>query len=114
MGEDNKQGILSLTIKDRAVLYAAYMPFVRHGGLFVPTNKKYELGGEVFILLALMDELEKMPINGKAVWVTPKGAQGNRQAGRGVQFSEQDFAAATKIEEHLGTGLVSDRPTHTM
>ena len=67
MGEDNKQGILSLTIKDRAVLYAAYMPFVRHGGLFVPTNKKYELGEEVFILLALMNELEKIPINGKVV-----------------------------------------------
>ncbi|MEC7569931.1 MAG: pilus assembly protein PilZ, partial [Pseudomonadota bacterium] len=45
--------MLSLTIKDRAVLYAAYMPFVRHSGLFVPTNKKYELGEEVFILLAL-------------------------------------------------------------
>lgn len=39
MSEDNKQDILSLTIKDRTVLYAAYMPFVRHGGLFVPTNK---------------------------------------------------------------------------
>ena len=114
MSEDNRQGILSLTIKDRAVLYAAYMPFVRHGGLFVPTNKNYELGEEVFILLALMDEPEKIPINGKVVWVTPKGAQGNRQAGIGVQFSEADFAAATKIEEHLGTGLVSDRPTHTM
>ena len=63
MGEDNKQGILSLTIKDRAVLYAAYLPFVRHGGLFVPTNKKYELGEEVFILLALMDEPQKIPIN---------------------------------------------------
>ena len=69
MSEDNKQGILSLTIKDRTVLYAAYMPFVRHGGLFVPTNKKYELGEEVFILLALMDEPEKIPINGKVVWV---------------------------------------------
>ena len=56
MSEDNKQGILSPTIKDRAVLYAAYMPFVRHGGLFVPTNKKYELGEQIFILLALMDE----------------------------------------------------------
>ena len=114
MSEDNKQGILSPTIKDRAVLYAAYMPFVRHGGLFVPTNKKYELGEQIFILPALMDEPENIPINGKVVRVTPKGAQGNRQAGIGVQFSEADFAAATKIEEHLGTGLVSDRPTHTM
>ena len=66
------------------------------------------------MLLALMDEAEKIPITGTAVWVIPKGTQGNRQAGIGVQFSEVDFAAATKIEEHLGIGLVSDRPTHTM
>lgn len=49
MSDENKQGVLSLTIKDRAVLYAAYMPFVEQGGLFVPTNKKFELGEEVFI-----------------------------------------------------------------
>ena len=114
MSEENKQGIFSLTIKDRAVLYAAYMPFVRNGGLFVPTNKRYEIGESVFILLALMDEPEKIPINGTVVWATPKGAQGNRQAGIRVQFSEADFVAATKIEEHQGTGFVSDRPTHTM
>lgn len=114
MSDETKQGILSLTIKDRTVLYAAYMPFLRNGGLFIPTNKRFALGEEVFVLLALMDEAEKIPINGTVVWVTPKGAQGNRQAGIGVQFSEADFAATTKIEEHLGTGLVSDRPTHTM
>ena len=64
--------------------------------------------------MAKMDEPEKIPINVQLVWVTPKGAQGNRHAGLGVQFSEANFAAAAKIEEHLGTGLVSDRPTHTM
>ena len=90
------------------------MPFLRNGGLFIPTNKRFALGEEVFVLLALMDEAKKIPINGTVVWVTPKGAQGNRQTGIGVQFSEADFSAATKIEEHLGTGLVSDRPTHTM
>jgi type IV pilus assembly protein PilZ len=86
----------------------------KQGGLFISTNKRFTSGEEVFVLLALMDEAEKIPITGTVVWVTPKGAQGNRQAGIGVQFSEADFAAATKIEEHLGTGLVSDRPTHTM
>ena len=114
MSDENKQGVLSLTIKDRAVLYAAYMPFVEQGGLFVPTNKKFELGEEVFILLALMDEPEKIPINGRVIWITPKGAQGNRQAGIGVQFSDANFVAVTKIEDHLGLGLLSDRPTHTM
>lgn len=31
-----RNGILSLTIKDKSVLYAAYMPFIRNGGLFIP------------------------------------------------------------------------------
>ena len=111
---NSRNGILSLTIKDKAVLYSAYMPFLHNGGLFVPTNKTYDVGDEVFMLLSLMDEAEKIPIAGKVVWVTPRGAQGNRTAGIGVQFSEQDAAANTKIENHLAGSLSSDRPTHTM
>ena len=110
----SRNGILSLTIKDKAVLYSAYMPFLNHGGLFVPTNKSYSVGDEVFMLLTLMDEPEKIPISGKVVWVTPRGAQGNRTAGIGVQFSEQDAVANSKIENHLAGSLTSDRPTHTM
>lgn len=109
-----RNGILSLTIKDKAVLYSAYMPFINNGGLFVPTNKSYQLGDEVFMLLTLMDEAEKIPISGRVVWVTPRGAQGNRTAGIGVQFSEQDAVANSKIENHLAGSLQSDRPTHTM
>ena len=90
---NSRNGILSLTIKNKAVLYSAYMPYLHNGGLFVPTNKAYSVGDEVFMLLSLMDEGEKIPIAGKVVWVTPRGAQGNRTAGIGVQFSEQDTAA---------------------
>jgi type IV pilus assembly protein PilZ len=111
---NSRNGILSLTIKDKAVLYSAYMPFLEYGGLFVPTNKTYDIGDEVFMLLTLMDEPEKIPIAGKVVWVTPRGAQGNRTAGIGVQFSEQDANANSKIENHLAGSLSSDRPTHTM
>lgn len=114
MSEGTRQGILSLTIKDKAVLYAAYMPFLTNGGLFVPTNKQYNIGDEVFMLLTLMDEPDKIPIAGKVVWITPSGAQGNRQAGIGVQFSDQDTAANAKIENHLGGAIGSDRQTHTM
>ena len=110
-----KHGILSLNIKDKAVLYAAYMPFIKEGGLFIPTAKSYELGDEVFMLLSLMDEKEKIPVAGKIIWITPKGAQGNRAAGVGVQFSPQDQGQARgKIETHLAGTLESERPTHTM
>jgi len=109
-----RSGILSLNIKDRAVLYAAYMPFVKNGGLFIPTNKHYRLGEEVFLLLSLMDETEKTPVAGRIVWITPKIAQGNRAAGIGVQFDSQDDTARKKIETYLAGALKSDKPTHTI
>ncbi|MES9845724.1 MAG: PilZ domain-containing protein [Candidatus Sedimenticola sp. PURPLELP] len=110
-----RQGILSLTIKDKNALYAAYMQFVHNGGLFIPTNKKYKLGDEVFMLLTLMDETERIPVAGKIIWITPLGSEGNRAAGIGVQFSDQDGGMArNKIETYLAGALKSERPTHTM
>ena len=109
------QGILSLNIKDKSALYAAYMSFVNNGGLFIPTNKKYHVGDEVFMLLTLMEETEKLPVAGTIVWVTPVGAQANRASGIGVQFSDQDGGnARKKIETYLAGALGADRPTHTM
>ena len=110
-----RPGMLSLSIKDKSSLYAAYMPFVQNGGLFIPTNKSYNLGDEVFMLLSLMDDGERLPVAGKIIWMTPKGAQGNRAYGVGVQFSSQDKGATRgKIETHLAGALKSDRITHTM
>src|SRR6476660_1711973 len=86
----SKPGLLTLTIKDKSALYLAYMPFIANGGLFIPTNSNYRIGDEVFMLLNLMGEDEKLPVAGRVIWVTPKGAQGKRTAGIGVQFSEQD------------------------
>lgn len=110
-----RQGLLSLNIKDKAALYSAYMPFVKNGGLFIPTEKDYELGDEVFMLLTLMEEAEKIPVAGRVIWITPEEAQSNRSAGIGVQFNDQDGGAARdKIEAYLAGAVDADRPTHTM
>ena len=112
---NSRQGILSLNIKDNRALYAAYMPYVINGGLFVPTEKEYRLGDEVFMLLMLMEDKARIPVAGKVVWVTPAGAQGGQLAGIGIQFSEQDNGSTrTKIETYLAGALNSDRATHTM
>ena len=114
----NKPGLLTLTIKDKSALYLAYMPFVKNGGLFIPTNSNYRLGDEVFMLLNLMGEDEKLPVAGRVIWVTPKGAQGNqgkRTVGIGVQFSEQDRGhTQKKIETYLAGALSGDKATHTL
>jgi len=110
-----RQRILSFVIKDKQALYASYMPFIKSGGLFIPTTKRYSLGDELFLLLQLMDEKERVPIAGTVVWITPLGAEGNRQVGVGVQFSDQDKGdAKRKIEQYLAGGLEAGRPTHTM
>ena len=114
-GGGAQPGILTLNIKDKSALYVSYMPYVKNGGLFIPTNKEYRLGDEVFILLTLMDGPERLPVAGKVVWVTPKGAQNQRVQGIGVQFSQQDGGATQKkIEGLLAGALGADRPTHTM
>ncbi len=111
-----RQGILSLALKDKAQLHAAYMSFLRGGGVFVPTTRRYHLGDEVFLLLTLMDDKERLPVAGKVVWITPLGAQGGRAAGIGVQFAETPEAETVKgrIETHLAGILDSDKPTATM
>ena len=114
MSEPDSQGVLTVTIQDRSVLYGAYMSFLQNGGLFVPTDRSYRLGDEIFMLLTLMDEPEKLPIAGKVVWLTPQGAQGNRQAGIGVEFSDHDVGINAKIENYLGGALSSERVTHTL
>jgi type IV pilus assembly protein PilZ len=114
-GAGARQGILSLAIKDKAQLYGAYMPYLKGGGIFVPTNRRYGLGDEVFLLLSLPDDKDRLPVAGKVVWITPPGS-GNRAAGIGVQFSDSTEAETVKgkIETMLAGQLESDKPTHTM
>jgi type IV pilus assembly protein PilZ len=111
-----RQGILSLKIKDRGALYNAYMPYLKGGGLFVPTAQRYDLGDEVVLLLSLVEINERLSVAGKVVWITPVGAQGNRTAGIGIQFNDSSDGetARTKIESILGGQLGSEKPTQTM
>lgn len=110
-----RPGVISLAIKERAALYAAYMPYIKGGGLFVPTTKAYRIGDEVFLLLTLLDEPEKHKVVGQVVWISLAG-QPNRPQGIGIQFSEKDGGTAirNKIEGIIGGALKSSRPTHTL
>ena len=112
---NNKPGVLSLAIKEKSALYAAYMPYIKGGGLFIPTNKSFKIGEEVFMLLSLVDDPMKLKVVGKVVWITPV-AQANRPQGIGVQFSEKDggIEVKNKIETILGGALKANRATHTM
>ncbi len=114
--QTGRPGAISLNIKEKAILYAAYMPYVRGGGIFIPTARPYKLGDEIFMLITLMDDTAKLPVAGKVVWLTPAGCHGNRVQGVGVQFKEDESGAMVKsrIEKLLSGQVQLTRQTHTM
>jgi type IV pilus assembly protein PilZ len=111
-----RPSVLSLNINSKSALYAAYMPFLKNGGIFIPTTRSYVLGDEVFMLLALMNDPNKLPIAGTVVWVMPPRAQNSKAQGIGVHFKNDEggLEAKRKIEALLGGVMQSSRPTHTM
>jgi len=109
-----RSGILNLSLKDADELYACYMPFVENGGLFIPSRKQFSIGDEVFVLLELMEEDDKLPLTGKVVWVTPKGTSGNRKQGVGIQFPPESTQVVQRIETYLAGLLSSGRSTNTL
>ncbi|RBA24243.1 PilZ domain-containing protein [Herminiimonas fonticola] len=111
-----RPSVLSLPIKEKSALYAAYMPFLQNGGIFVPSTKQYMIGDEIYLILTLMDDPTKYPIAGKIAWITPAGANNNKAQGIGVQFSADESGQRIKqrIEELLGAALGSSRATHTL
>jgi type IV pilus assembly protein PilZ len=107
--------VMSVTIKDRKTLHAAYMPFLNSGGVFVPSKGKYKMGDEVFLLLNLVGSNENLSVPGKVVWITPAGAMSSRVEGIGIQFTGPEAGKVkTRIEGILGGTLNSRRMTHTM
>lgn len=105
---------LTLVLKDKQALKAHYMPFLKRGGLFVPTSRAIRPGELVQVQLELSDEAESMVINGTLAWRTPVGAQGRKLPGIGVHFSEENNSSKHLIEKLLAGLPNQDKPTHTI
>jgi len=111
-----RPSVIQLSIKERAALYAAYIPAFTDGGVFIPTTRDYALGDDVYVLLSLPDDMQRYPVAGKVAWVTPARAAGGRTQGVGISFpkDEKSRALKLKIEEILGGHMASERPTQTI
>ena len=111
-----RPSVIQLSIKERAALYAAYIPMFTEGGVFIPTSREYSLGDDVYVLLSLPEDMQRYPVAGKVAWVTPAKAAGGRTQGVGIMFpkDEKSRTLKLKIEEILGAQLASERPTQTI
>lgn len=115
-GASARPSVIQLAIREKAALYAAYIPLFTEGGVFIPSARDYKLGDDVYVLLTLPEDTQRYPVAGKVAWVTPARASGNRTQGVGVRFpnDEKSRLLKIKIEEILGAHLASDRPTQTI
>ena len=111
-----RPSVIQLSIKEKAALYAAYIPLFAEGGIFIPSSRDYRLGDDVYVLLSLPDDPQRYPVAGKVAWVTPPKAQGGRTQGVGIRFpaDEKSKQLKLKIEEILGANVNSERQTQTI
>jgi type IV pilus assembly protein PilZ len=111
-----RPSVIQLVFKEKGALYAAYIPLFTEGGLFVPTQREYRLGEDIYLLLSLPDDAQRYPVAGKVAWLTPPNASGGRTQGVGVRFpgDEKTRLLRARIEEILGTAISSSKPTQTL
>jgi len=111
-----RPSVIQLVFREKGALYAAYVPILANGGIFVPTTRDYKLGDDVYLLLSLPDDPQRYPVAGKVAWITPANAAGGRTQGIAVSFStdEKVRVLRQKIETLLGTQLQSAKPTQTI
>jgi len=114
MFSSGKSGILSVEINDENALYQHYMAYVQGGGIFVPTQKSYELGDDIFFLLNVYLRPDPIPMTGKVVWVTHQGSGNFKTEGVGVQLSAEHEELKVDIEQALTGTVHSHKPTLTM
>ena len=112
----SRPAVVQLVFREKGALYAAYIPSLREGGVFVPTSRDYRLGEDIYLLLTLPDDPQRYPVAGKVAWLTPANAWGGRTQGVGVCFpaDEKSRALRMRIEQALGTAISSSKPTQTI
>jgi type IV pilus assembly protein PilZ len=93
---------LKYLIENQIELNFSYMPFIKGGGLFVPTNEKFQLGDKILLDLILPGYSEANPIEGIVVWITPENSQYSVYAGVGIQLIGTN---ATSMQEFIKSNL---------
>jgi len=78
--------IFSLVICNHDELHRSYMPLIIDGGLFIATKETFALNHELFFLLRLLNDSERLSFTGKVIWITPSNSENYREQGVGIQF----------------------------
>jgi len=94
------QASITLQLKDKVQLQAAYMNFIAHGGLFIATTEDYTLHQLLTVNLQLWSGAP-ITFAGKIVWLNQQQVPGVQVPGIGVQLPAAAHELQKKIEHLL-------------
>ena len=107
----------TVVITDKRELYRSYMPFIVGGGLFIPFNEevtpnKVQPGQKMFIVFSMLESKQKIPIQGKVVWICKSGPT----KGYGIALGDSAPMRALKenIENQITDLMAKKEPTYTL
>ena len=110
--------VLQLRLESKPVIYASYMSFLEYGGVFLPTDDKFEMGEEILLVLELvgLGKTEKIFIKTNVCWINANPSASGRPKGIGLAFgSDESGLKAKTIFENILSGLLhNERPTYTL
>ena len=99
-GVISRPSVLQLRFREVSALYAAYMPILANGGIFVPTLRKYEL--TTFICCCHCPMTLNVIRSRQVAWITPRWE--GRTQGAGVHFSNDEKTLAAEVEDRKSAG----------
>lgn len=110
--------VLQLRLESKPVIYASYMSFLEYGGVFLPTDDKFDMGEEILLVLELvgLGKTEKIFIKTNVCWINANPSASGRPKGIGLAFGSDDSGLKAKtIFENILSGLLhNERPTYTL
>lgn len=96
-----RKTLFFLHYKDAKAIASAYMPYLKNGGIFIPTRATLKLGKQVFLLLRFLEEPGQIALTATVVWVAPPECQQNMSPGIGVRFDDRESKARGALENYL-------------
>ena len=100
--------LLAVTIHRLSDLEKSYMPWLKRGGLFVPTAEPYRLGDVIYLLLSLPEQTERVSADGEVAWIVPAANDRNMPPGIGVHFSDSE--GSRSLRSRIETLITSRTP----
>lgn len=115
MVDHGEKSAIPLRFKNLDQLYKSYMPFLKNGGLFIPTRKRYLMGQELTMKVQLPEDNESLSVAGIVSWVNTENAMGHKKQGVGVEFTDGNgIALRAKIDALLSDKQDSEMSTYTL